>query len=160
ATPLLSPTRAEKGKDKCPKKQNGFSVASAIPTRLSCRVYPPSANAGCGPRPASQEFREMNVNSTPTPMPRVLCLLRLAAGPTAPQAGRPAERETARRLDAALAAGLAKDATPPVADDETFLRRVSLDLTGKLPGPEDVRAFVASTDPDKRARLIDRLLTS
>src|SRR5205807_10492209 len=60
--------------------------------------------------------------------------------------------------DAALVAGLGKDDVPPPADDETFLRRASLDLTGQLPGPADVRAFVADRDPDKRGKLIDRLL--
>ena len=47
-----------------------------------------------------------------------------------------------------------------VCDDATFLRRVSLDITGVLPSDEDVRAFLADTTPDKRDRLIDRLLDS
>lgn len=46
----------------------------------------------------------------------------------------------------------------PLCDDATFLRRVSLDLTGTLPSPEAARAFVASSEPEKRARLIDDLL--
>src|SRR5207302_7146921 len=46
----------------------------------------------------------------------------------------------------------------PVTTDEEFLRRVSLDLTGQLPLPADVDEFVADTRPNKRARLIDRLL--
>lgn len=45
----------------------------------------------------------------------------------------------------------------PPADDATFVRRVSLDLIGRLPTPEEVRAFVAETGDDKRARLVDRL---
>jgi hypothetical protein len=44
--------------------------------------------------------------------------------------------------------------------DEQFLRRASLDLTGTLPMAERVRAFVASTDPRKREKLIDELLAS
>lgn len=44
------------------------------------------------------------------------------------------------------------------ADDATFLRRVSLDLIGALPTPAEVRAFLAATETDKRARLIDALL--
>ncbi|HPT26033.1 MAG TPA: DUF1549 domain-containing protein [Bryobacteraceae bacterium] len=47
-----------------------------------------------------------------------------------------------------------------VAPDETFLRRVSLDLAGKIPTADEVRAFVASTDPDKRNVAIDQLLKS
>ena len=47
-----------------------------------------------------------------------------------------------------------------LCDDATFLRRVSLDITGVLPGEEEVRTFLADTAPDKRDRLIDRLLDS
>jgi hypothetical protein len=42
--------------------------------------------------------------------------------------------------------------------DEQFLRRVWLDLTGKLPMPADVQDFVADRKPNKRALVIDRLL--
>jgi Protein of unknown function (DUF1549)/Protein of unknown function (DUF1553) len=42
--------------------------------------------------------------------------------------------------------------------DGEFIRRVSLDLCGRLPGPDEVRAFLADERADKRARLIDRYL--
>lgn len=48
----------------------------------------------------------------------------------------------------------------PLADDATFLRRVSIDVTGTLPTDEQVRAFLADTDPAKREKFIDRLLDS
>jgi len=48
----------------------------------------------------------------------------------------------------------------PVADDATFLRRVTLDLCGRLPTLAEVRAFVADPSPDKRSKTIDRLLDS
>lgn len=44
------------------------------------------------------------------------------------------------------------------AGDATFLRRVSLDVIGRLPTPAETRAFLADAAPDKRARLVDRLL--
>jgi hypothetical protein len=44
--------------------------------------------------------------------------------------------------------------------DEQFLRRATLDLTGKIPSPAQIEEFVKSPDHDKRARLIDRLLDS
>ncbi len=48
----------------------------------------------------------------------------------------------------------------PVCDDATFLRRVTLDITGALPNEETVQAFLAATGADKRDRLIDELLDS
>lgn len=48
----------------------------------------------------------------------------------------------------------------PPADDATFLRRVTLDLTGRLPRPDDVDAFLADAAPEKRARRVDMLLAS
>ena len=48
----------------------------------------------------------------------------------------------------------------PDCDDATFLRRVTLDLTGRLPTLAEVQQFAADTAADKRARLVDRLLDS
>ena len=44
--------------------------------------------------------------------------------------------------------------------DAEFLRRASLDVTGALPKPEEVKSFLASPDPRKREKLADRLLSS
>lgn len=46
----------------------------------------------------------------------------------------------------------------PVCDDATFLRRAFLDAIGTLPTIEVTKEFLASADPDKRAKLIDSLL--
>src|SRR3989441_10134254 len=50
----------------------------------------------------------------------------------------------------------------PVTDDVTFFRRLSLDLTGRLPSPESVRAFRDDPTPSrlKRAKMIDKLIAS
>ena len=45
-----------------------------------------------------------------------------------------------------------------LCDDSTFLRRAFLDAVGALPSREETVAFLESPDPDKRAKLIDRLL--
>ena len=66
----------------------------------------------------------------------------------------PSTRKSSALLDAEkiLASGQ--------ADDAEFLRRVYLDITGKIPPPEKAAAFLDSKDPDKRAKLIDELLAS
>jgi len=51
---------------------------------------------------------------------------------------------------------------PPSApsDDLTFIRRVTIDVAGRLPTPEETREFVTDTNPSKRDELIDRLVDS
>lgn len=46
----------------------------------------------------------------------------------------------------------------PLCDDATFLRRAFLDAIGTLPSVEETTAFLKSTDPHKREKLVDRLL--
>jgi hypothetical protein len=48
----------------------------------------------------------------------------------------------------------------PEADKATLIRRVTLDLTGLLPTPAEVKAFLADTNPDAYEHLVDRLLAS
>ena len=48
----------------------------------------------------------------------------------------------------------------PDADRATLIRRVSFDLTGLPPRPEEVAAFVGDPDPDAYEKLVDRLLAS
>ncbi len=52
---------------------------------------------------------------------------------------------------------LKMEASPPV-NDATFLRRAHLDIIGRLPTPVEAREFLQDQDPNKRRRLIDRLL--
>lgn len=47
--------------------------------------------------------------------------------------------------------------SPPV-DDAKFLRRVHLDIIGRLPTPDETRAFLADGDSQKRERVVDELL--
>ena len=47
-----------------------------------------------------------------------------------------------------------------LSDDYTFLRRVHLDLTGRIPTPDQIATFVSNPDTAKRDREIDRLIAS
>jgi hypothetical protein len=51
-------------------------------------------------------------------------------------------------------------APAPEADRRTLIRRLTFDLTGLPPTPEEVDAFVADAQPDAYERLVDRLLAS
>jgi hypothetical protein len=53
-----------------------------------------------------------------------------------------------------------KSAPAPLADDAEYIRRVSLDLTGRIPRNSDVRKFLADKSPDKRRQLVSDLLES
>src|SRR5206468_2974582 len=48
----------------------------------------------------------------------------------------------------------------PEADRLTLLRRVTLDLTGLPPTPQEVDAFLADSSPNAYEKLVDRLLAS
>ena len=65
-------------------------------------------------------------------------------------------------VDAFLAAEWEKRGMKPQpeADRRLLLRRVSLDLTGLPPTPEEAAAFLADTSPDAYEKLVDRLLAS
>jgi mono/diheme cytochrome c family protein len=63
-------------------------------------------------------------------------------------------------IDAFILARLKKEGLhpSPEADRETLIRRVSLDLTGLLPTPVEVKAFVNDASPQAYEHLVDRLL--
>jgi hypothetical protein len=67
---------------------------------------------------------------------------------------------TPTRVDALVVEKLRKLGIVPSeqASDAEFLRRVSLDMTGTLPSPAEIEAFLADTAADKRAKKVDELL--
>jgi Protein of unknown function (DUF1553)/Protein of unknown function (DUF1549) len=68
----------------------------------------------------------------------------------------------ANKIDAMIAAKLeAEKITPaPIAEDPEFLRRVYLDLVGRVPMAAEARAFLDDPAPDKRKKLVEKLLAS
>ncbi len=68
----------------------------------------------------------------------------------------------AAQVDALLDASFVEqDVTPTrTARDEDFLRRVALDLAGRIPSPQELAEFQKAAETDKRTVLIDKLLES
>ena len=62
----------------------------------------------------------------------------------------PIEQVIDKSIDAAIAAAGVTPASQ--ADDATLIRRLTLDLVGRIPTDGEVDAFTRSTDPDKRAQ--------
>ena len=89
----------------------------------------------------------------------VACLVLVLSGITSTVT---AQTPLHQQIDQLIAEGkpqFEKQAAP-LADDATFLRRVTLDLTGTIPTADEVRTFVADSSPDKRNQRIDQLLAS
>jgi len=63
-------------------------------------------------------------------------------------------------IDRAAESRLSKEKIPlsPQADDAEFLRRIYLDLTGRIPSLDEAKAFLDSDNAQKRKKLIDELL--
>jgi hypothetical protein len=71
-----------------------------------------------------------------------------------------ADGELASRVDSELASHWQKNGIHPVeaASDAEFMRRVYLDLTGRIPTVSEVHDFYDDTSPNRREVLVDRLL--
>ncbi|HEV3145951.1 MAG TPA: DUF1553 domain-containing protein [Gemmataceae bacterium] len=92
-----------------------------------------------------------------------LCLFLTSALLADPPAGSDKTKAAlalAKRIDEHIAAGWkAQEVTAaPLADDAEFFRRIHLDIAGRIPVVMDVRDFLADQRPDKRQRIIDKLL--
>ncbi|MBA3480717.1 MAG: DUF1553 domain-containing protein, partial [Pirellulales bacterium] len=73
-----------------------------------------------------------------------------------------ADRSASNPIDGFVHAKLAQErlSWAPSADKRTLIRRVTLDLTGLPPTPEEIASFLADERPDAYERLVDRLLAS
>lgn len=78
--------------------------------------------------------------------------------------GAPVENlpEPVNLIDEGIFAKLKTLGLPPsgMCDDATFLRRVTIDIAGRIPDVTETNSFLADTDSNKRARKIDELLAS
>jgi hypothetical protein len=89
-------------------------------------------------------------------------LLIVVQPAAAEESGLRSAGEVAASIDREIEHGLAEAHLPasPPADDAQFLRRVTLDLTGRIPTLERTLSFLANRNPEKRRRLIDELLAA
>ena len=114
--------------------------------------------AGQPPRPQPPEHHPPARPDQRSPAAALTERLR----PSAPD--RNAAAAVARRnlIDEFIFSRMERDRIPhaPLSSDEEFFRRIHLDLTGRIPHDDELRAFLASTDPAKRDHLIDRLVTT
>jgi hypothetical protein len=74
----------------------------------------------------------------------------------------PPEKEIAEVFDHYVDAKLQNAGVTPAhqADDATLIRRLTLDLCGRIPTLSETQTFVESTEADKRTQLVDRLMAS
>jgi hypothetical protein len=74
----------------------------------------------------------------------------------------PADRPIADVVDHYIDAQLLEQNVKPAAaaDDATLLRRLTLDLAGRIPTPAELDAYLSSSEPDRKVKLIDRMLAA
>jgi hypothetical protein len=116
------------------------------PVRAEDPRMPAEAHAPLFEAPQSQSAAALTERVT-APLPK------MTAGATVPQRN---------FIDKHIFGKMQREGIPhtALAGDLEFLRRVRLDLTGRVPSPPEVREFMADRSADKRARLIDRLINS
>jgi hypothetical protein len=75
---------------------------------------------------------------------------------------RPTERSISEVVDYYVSAKLKEARVKPVAaaSDANFIRRVTLDLAGRIPTLDEVREYQSASAKDKKQRLVDRLMKS
>lgn len=71
---------------------------------------------------------------------------------------RPIHEVVDHYLDVKIRQAKVRPAAP--AADAALLRRLTLDLNGRIPTPAEVSDYLASTDPDKKVKLVERLMAS
>lgn len=142
-------TDAKKGKAKAKAvaaKKGAAKNAGAKPQAQLAKTETPAQAKAAMAEKSAEEAAPEQAKFTPFPRPAEL----------------PDPGQVAAELDQLLEANLKQagvELAPP-SGDEDFLRRVSFDLAGIAPSPEEITLFGIDPDPDKRALLIDRLLRS
>jgi hypothetical protein len=90
----------------------------------------------------------------------VAVCVAVAQGGTASAAETPTPSQTAAKIDGFLESYWSANRIQPAArtDDATFLRRLTLDLAGRIPTVRELDLFLSDTSDDKRGKAIKRLI--
>ena len=119
------------------------------------------AQRSTGTRPFPGEHTDDKLN--PARPDRQVSDLTTKVAPQLPGTGADQRPVAIRNLiDQQLFGAMAKAKVPhaPLSNDYEFCRRIYLDLTGRIPTPEQLKSFVENPASDKRDRLIDELIES
>ena len=141
---VLARIRGEGGKQRMPPGQAALApekIKSIEAWTKSGAPWPSSSGSGRG---GLWSLKPVRLPAIPKPKSP-----KLAAW-----ANNPVDAFVASRLESA---GLAP---APVADRRTLIRRLSYDLTGLAPAPDEIDRFIADTKPGAYERLVDRILES
>ena len=116
---------------------------------------------------------KMAVEEAPKKPPKLLAALKKPAEKQAPAPpaekpplfvrktpAKPVARLSPQQLDELMEKYVGGIADAAVIDEEAYLRRVTLDLVGRVPTLAEREAFLADDCPDKRAKLVEQLLAS
>lgn len=138
-------------------KSRSFLVLTTVGSLLSLGALAADRSEGAAPKTGARREAPAPVRKPVAPPPPRSSLLTHEAWQQASLT-----RLQPGEIDRLVSQELQTDKVQPapLTTDEQFVRRVTLDLTGRLPLPADVDEFVADQDPAKRAKLVDRLLAS
>jgi hypothetical protein len=139
-----------------------LGAALAIGVRGQEPDWPQVSSANCTWIAAPDQVQMRGLRARREAYERTLAFTR-ALPKTRAAMSVPAARLPRRNfIDEEIFARLEAEGVPaaPLTNDEEFLRRVTLDLTGRIPSAADLRAFAADPDPSKRDRVIEKLLAS
>ncbi len=144
-----------KGGKSGPALKSGDVKASEMWSRIAANEMPPGEKKLSAAEKAL--IKQWIANGLPTVAQR-----QQHADPLLSGNEKHTPEEVAAAIDRHLDRGLtsARLKASPLSDDAEFLRRVYLDLTGRVPTAEQAGVFLDSKATNKRARLIDSLLAT
>jgi hypothetical protein len=135
-----------------PKETLADDVVAHFTAWVKMGAPDPRTAAAAAPTPSTIDFAKA----------REFWSFQPVRDPAIPKIPNPKSQIPTNPIDAFLLAKLSEKGLTPAgpADRRTLIRRVTFDLTGLPPTPEEVEAFIHDPAPDAFDRLIDRLLDS